>query len=204
MPGSYGKQQNEICLVIAKKSIKQFEVLRLFPPVPVIPKWTDDHEQDITVGSHQYRIPPKTLVCVNVMALHTDPQTWGADSLQFRPSRWILSSRKRAAVDTGSMRDELETILDDETLFRPGKGTYTPWSGGPRICPGKDLAQVQFIAILSSLLKNHRVAGVPTDPKEGDESIQSRLLQAMEDSHEIISLQMRSNPLVRWIKITDD
>ena len=138
------------------------------------------------------------------MALHTNPQTWGADSLQFRPSRWILSSRKRAAVDAADMQNELETILDDETLLRPGKGTYTPWSGGPRVCPGKELAQVKFVAILSSLLKRHRVEGVPSHPKERDESIQSRLLQAIDDSYEIISLQMRSDPLVRWVNITEN
>ena len=170
----------------------------------MIPKWTGDHEQDITVGSQGYRIPPKAIVCVNVMALHTDPQTWGADSLQFRPSRWILSSRKGAVVDTGSTQIKLESILDDETLFRPSKGTYSPWSGGPRVCPGKELAQVKFVALLSSLLRNHRVEGVRTDPKGGNESIQSRLLQAMEDSYETISLHMRSDPLVHWVRISED
>jgi cytochrome P450 len=47
-----------------------------------------------------------------------------------------------------------------ETLFPPVEGSYVPWAAGPRVCPGKKFSQVEFVAVISSLLRDHRVRPV--------------------------------------------
>jgi cytochrome P450 len=42
-------------------------------------------------------------------------------------------------------------------IFKPAKGTFLPFSEGARACSGKKFATVQFVAVLLSLFREHRV-----------------------------------------------
>ena len=50
---------------------------------------------NLNIRGKEYIIPPNTNVILNCGALHTLPSYWGADSLVWRPSRW-LDERKRS------------------------------------------------------------------------------------------------------------
>ncbi|WXC56491.1 hypothetical protein SNK03_002425 [Fusarium graminearum] len=45
-------------------------------------------------------------------------------------------------------------------------GAFLPWAAGPRVCPGKKFSQVEFVAVLASLLKEYTVE--PDADGEGD------------------------------------
>ena len=62
--------------------------------------------------------------------------------MEWKPKRWITIDPK-----TGK-----------ESLASPPAGaTYMPWSAGPRICPGKKFSQVEFVAVISTLLRSCRI-----------------------------------------------
>lgn len=121
----------------------------------------------------------------SLQALHTHPRHWGDDSLVWRPSRWIIGSND----------------LESERLFSPPKGVYFPWSDGIRNCPGKKFAQVEFVATLVALFRNHIVEPVP---KSGESlrDARDRTLRVVKDSNVELLLQMRDSRSVsvRWME----
>jgi len=84
---------------------------------------------------------------MNIVALSTLPRFWGSDSLTWRPDRWITK-------DGESMR------LEDEQIYQPQYGAFIPFSSGPRVCPGKKFAQVEFVAVIARLFRRHRCSPV--------------------------------------------
>jgi cytochrome P450 len=117
-------------------------------------------------------------IFVNQAAIHRDSSIWGPDPNAFRPSRWINSSGD---------------------LIVPEKGTFIPWSGGPRICPGMKMAQVEFVATFATLFRAAKCEfiGALGDPREN-----IRILEAlMKNSIFKLTLQMKEPGEVqlRWI-----
>jgi cytochrome P450 len=108
------------------------------------------------------------------VGLHSNPETWGKDALDFRPSRWI----------------EENTTTEVEQLITPARGTYSPWSGGPRICPGQKMSQVEFVAVISTLFRR---AGVAPVLRKGEsmEAAQQRLVDITQDSQPKLTLNMQ-------------
>lgn len=150
------------------------ETLRLYNPLPGVPKYTGQKPTVLDINGQVYQIPEDMLVVPSLQAMHTLPYHWGNDSLVWRPQRWITGS--------GS--------LESERLFKPLKGTYFPWSEGIRNCPGKKFAQVEFVATLVVLLTNH-VAEPATRTGESLEDARTRVLAVVKDSNVKLLLQMR-------------
>jgi cytochrome P450 len=125
----------------------------------MIPKHTDESYQQLTIASKSYIIPPRTYVIINMAGIHTNPAFWGSDSLEFRPDRFIVG----------------------DEIFQPPAGTYIPWTGGQRVCPGKKFAQVESAAVMARLFKEHRVR-----PKlmhgETAQMASDRIMEAVRDS----------------------
>lgn len=85
-------------------------------------------------------------------------------------------------------------------LITPAKGTFIPWSGGPRICPGMKMAQVEFVAVIATLFRSCKAEVVL---KEGETDVQARerLETLMGESQPLLTLQME-NPedvVLRWV-----
>jgi cytochrome P450 len=82
-------------------------------------------------------VPAGTLVIVCTWALHRDPAVWEAPG-EFRPDRFLAGAR-------------------------PPSGSYVPFGAGPRLCIGRDLALVEEVLVLATLLRGHTVrpAGPP-------------------------------------------
>ena len=160
-----------------------FETLRLFTPLIHIGKQTRI-PQTIQTSQATYWLPANTTTYINTVALHVDPKVWhhlnlsendkGAedDVWQFRPSRWINPPGSQQA------------------LFQPPKGTYVPWSAGPRVCPGQKMAQVEFVGIFLTLLRQHKVEAVSINGESRAE-VEKRLEMRMKDSISILTLQMK-------------
>lgn len=136
--------------------------------------------QTIFLKNKTYLVPGSCIVNINTPGLHASRSTWGDDALSFRPSRWL----------TG-----------DGELVTPPRGTFLPWSSGPRVCPGQKMAQVEFVAIISTLLARCRIEPVLKDG-EGIEQARERLVELTQDSQTKLTLQMNKPHEVRlkWVK----
>jgi cytochrome P450 len=158
-----------------------YETLRLYTPVPTS-KFVDGQlSQPLKVGGRTLILPPKTMVVPSYSSLQTDPKYWGDDSLEWRPSRFIKSSDSVATKGNP---------LDDEKFITPARGTYLPWSGGPRDCVGRKFSQVEFVAVMASVFRDWRVDPVLADG-ETPEASRKRVLDQIEmDSAPVLLLQM--------------
>ncbi|KAL8673580.1 MAG: hypothetical protein Q9168_002012 [Polycauliona sp. 1 TL-2023] len=168
----------------------QLETLRLYNPIPGVPKHTGAHPQHLTLSNSQtLNIPPSTLVIPSLQALHTHPRYWGSDSLNWRPSRWIISPSSSSP-------------LAQEKLFTPQKGTFIAWSEGLQNCPGKKFAQVEFVATMARLFRGHKAEAVPeVEMGESLEGARERVKGMVRDSDVELLLRMRETGgvRVRWI-----
>lgn len=120
------------------------ETTRLYGPVCFIPKATDSTRTvsfGPTPSGGQADLPPGTGVFISVKHLASDPDTWGDDADEFRPSRWI------------------ETLEKDQEVLRspPHPGAFLAWGAGARNCPGKKFSQVEFVAAVAAVLSEARV-----------------------------------------------
>lgn len=166
-----------LCAVIVSDSA-QFETLRLYGSVPFIPKTTGSHIQTLDINGRQHRIPPGTSVNINSQAVHTHPDHWSPDPLTWRPDRWLICSGRSSAPGP-------------ESLIVPAKGTYIAWADGPRVCPGRKFAQVEFVAAITKLFHRHEVQPVLLDGESPDQASE-RLVRMIDDSAmTAITLQMR-------------
>ena len=66
-----------------------------------------------------------------------------------RASRPSFSRKPSSAV--------LEGTTSSHGLLKPAKGTWLPFSEGNRACSGKKFATVEFVAVLFTLLREHRL-----------------------------------------------
>lgn len=78
-----------------------------------------------------------------------------------------------------------------DSLIEPEKGTYIPWADGPRVCPGRKFAQVEFVAAIATLFRRHTVQPALLDGESPDQG-KKRLARMIDDSAiTAITLQMR-------------
>lgn len=124
------------------------------------PRYTEDSYQPLTIDGKEYLIPPHTHVLLNITHLHTLPLYWGAEPFEFRPERWF---------------DERGDFIQQPP------GVFNPWIAGPRVCPGKKFAQVEFVAALAGLFYGAEVR-VKVGAGETEEEACGRLMAVAEDT----------------------
>ncbi|KAL8979669.1 MAG: hypothetical protein Q9177_006080 [Variospora cf. flavescens] len=155
-----------------------YETLRLYGSIVFIPRAASHEPQTFNgLDGKEVVLPPSTPVNINVQALHTDPKTWGADSLSWKPSRWL------APPSNGQP--------SSHTFISPPRGSFIPWADGPRDCPGQKFAQVEFVAVMATLLSSYTVKPVLC-PGQSAEDGRKALMEMVNDSAiSAITLQMR-------------
>ena len=112
-------------------------------------------------------------------ALQCDPAHWGPDAYTWRPSRWLRRTADESTADVpsaSSAAKEAGTQNGAENLIEPRKGTYMPWSDGPRVCPGRKFSQVEFVAVMAALFRRHWVQPKLMDGESLEEG-QARVLR---------------------------
>lgn len=122
-------------------------------------------------------VPPHTRVILNLNALHRHPQYWGDDGLEWKPSRWIQTT-----PGDGSVHDR-------EQIVMPDHGAYLAWGEGNRSCPGKKFSQVEHVAVMLSMFRDHYVAPMRRDG-ETHEAARQRAVDTLEDTGMLLLLQM--------------
>lgn len=75
--------------------------------------------------------PPGTVLSVPTYTIHRDKRVWGEDVEAFRPERWFE-------------QDQAEI-----------QKTFNPFSFGPRACVGRNLASMELLIIIASILRRY-------------------------------------------------
>ncbi|KIW93477.1 uncharacterized protein Z519_06082 [Cladophialophora bantiana CBS 173.52] len=168
-----------------------YETVRLYGPVVMMPRYTGDAAQRLSIQGKEYILPPKTSVSLNFAALHTHPDYWGPDPTNFRPDRWIAPKGETKSV-----------AGDSSMLYQPADGSFVPWNAGPRVCPGKKFSQVEFTRVIFSLFADgSRVELVP-EVGESIQAARARILQIVNEARVEVTLKMVDAERVklRWTK----
>lgn len=174
--------QNESLKRLTLLTYLQHEVLRLFPPVLDHNKQSLGPEgKTICIEGREVYFPPNTAFHLNAIGCHTMREYWGPDHREFKPSRWIKTGQ-------ASM----------EEFYQPtdNKSAFFPWSSGARICPGKKFSQVEYVAIISYVLRHQRVEAVPVEGETPADTSARVWANAM-DSEPEMTMNMRDPEKVR-------
>lgn len=175
-----------------------FETVRLYTAV-AIAKSTGSSPQPLNIGGRTVIIPKNTMIIPNYSALHTHPRYWGENSLEFEPSRWIISDPKLSGdVATPDAAHRAEKFKELPKNNNP----FVGWSGGARNCPGRKFSQVEFVGVLVGLFRDFRVKPVP-EAGEDDAMARARLAeQIRSDTGMRLLLQMLhpEKAVLQWTK----
>ncbi|KAJ3201838.1 Processing alpha glucosidase I [Entophlyctis luteolus] len=110
------------------------EALRLYPSVPIELKQANETDTlpDGTI------IPKGAAVCWSLYAMGRTEAIWGDDAKQFRPERWIEMEKQPSPFD------------------------YPVFNAGPRVCLGKNMAEIEGVFVLVNVVQrfNIRVVNV--------------------------------------------
>ncbi|HEV2886396.1 MAG TPA: cytochrome P450 [Jatrophihabitans sp.] len=108
------------------------EVMRLYPPVWILPRLAQAEDE---IGG--YHVPAGADVVVCPYTMHRHPQFW-TDPERFDPERFDPS----------------------RTANRPGYA-YIPFGAGPRFCVGNHLGMMEAVFVISSVVRELRLAKLP-------------------------------------------
>lgn len=109
------------------------ESLRLRPALPALNRIVSAEEGATLCGVH---IPKGTIVTVGAMGVQRASEHWGADSLEFRPSRWF-----------------------DEGQRNRHAFAWLPFNAATRSCIGKHLATNATAVMLAHIMRRFRIVG---------------------------------------------
>ncbi|KAG0691553.1 cytochrome P450 [Suillus ampliporus] len=98
--------------------------------------------------------PQGTILSVPSYTIHRDTNVWGEDADAFRPERWF--ERDNATLQKG----------------------FNPFSYGPRACVGRNLASMELLIIISSILRRYQF--VLADPDKVFETREGFLRKPVE------------------------
>lgn len=175
------------------------EILRLFPPVVSIPKSTGPSPSTILFNDQTYVIPPHTQISLSCSALHYRSDYWGPDVQSFIPERWDVRNKESFLAQNEGVQGAAGPGLEYDTLHKPIRGSYIPFSDGNRACIGKKFAQVEYVAALAVIFRDYEVGLANISPDESDEGAERRAWKIVNGSWSVVTLNMIEDvPLSFW------
>ncbi|KAF9442073.1 cytochrome P450 [Macrolepiota fuliginosa MF-IS2] len=134
-----------------------YETLRMFPPVPLIPKRSAEDTSLSTTNAQGETvivpIPKGTDMSIDVPGLHYNPKYW-EDPLSFKPDRF------------------LKPVWN--------KDAFLPFSGGARACLGRKFFETEGIATLTMLISRYKIS-VKEEPQFAHETFEQRKDRVLEN-----------------------
>lgn len=134
--------------------------------------------QSLRIGDRDLFVPKDVYVSTNFFGIHSDPRFWGPTNLEWKPERWVVKD-----PETGV-----------ESIRTPTGATFLGWSYGPRVCPGRKFSQVEFVAVLATLLHKFRLKpwAIPERGLESEDDARKALMDAVNASKFSLTTKMAS------------
>ncbi|KAJ6032348.1 cytochrome P450 [Penicillium herquei] len=202
IPEDLQGQYSELYPKLNRCRALMLETLRIFPPVPALPKLTYGSPQPLKLKDKTILIPQNSGLLINLISTQNSSTYW-ADPFTWRPARWVTNSpitESDAALLLEPERLNTPKLGSsapaDERLVTPSRCTYFPWAEGGHSCPGNKFSQVEFVAVIAKLLRHYRVGAVPKSG-ETSEQTRSRILGITQDVDLQLLLRMRDADQVR-------
>lgn len=178
----------------------QYETLRLYGPIPNEPRTAIAPNSPLVVTdpsfSSQTRtiyLPANTSISLDVHAVHMNPTIF-PNPKAFNPKRWIKSDLRPNSPSPNS-------LIDNED-FIPIPLGYAPWSNGPRVCLGMKFAQVEFVAVMVTVLRDVRILPcVKGGLDVSFEDAKTKMHTVLRDSALNGPLLKLTRPKDLWIKV---
>ncbi|KAL4251988.1 cytochrome P450 family protein [Abortiporus biennis] len=98
--------------------------------------------------------PEGSILSVPTYTIHRDPNVWGEDIEAFRPERWFEQDKNAI------------------------QKTFNPFSYGPRSCVGRNLAQMELLIIIGSILRRYEF--VLQEPEKHFDTLEGFLRKPVE------------------------
>ncbi|TVY91117.1 Cytochrome P450, partial [Lachnellula willkommii] len=169
------------------------EVLRFYPPVVFLPKFSSNSIQTITHEGKTIQIPPMSRVNLDIVGVQRNPKYWGSDAQEFRLSRWLMPEDYKPPPDSSN------ESLAHPNLLCPRKGAFLAFNSGFRGCLGRKFAQVEFCTLVAVVLKDHSIELVSENGAAWDE-MRKKALDAVEDRETGLAMRLRNNVKVRFVR----
>lgn len=167
------------------------ETLRMMPPVTVIPKVVSyDADQTVTVDGRAHVLPRGMSCSLVAVCAQRNPRWWptrpsertGAptDLDDFLPERWYRTRQQQQQQQSeDDDNNNNNTTAEDyggfqgsdtsASLYRPVRGSYLPFSDGPRSCLGRRIAMVEMNAVLAVIFQRYSIELAVDDWATDDE-----------------------------------
>lgn len=168
------------------------EVMRFFPQSPNLSRTTGSTPVTLQLSSgQQITVPPHTGIIPNVAGLAMHP-IWGPDVAEFRPTRFLHEQ----TLDEG--KEKWEIFSNPPRGIT--RGAFIPWGDHGRVCPGKKFAQVEFVAVLTTLLWGWKIE-VIMEEGEGEREAKERVEKVMLDTVLDVTLWMNRPETVKLRRV---
>jgi cytochrome P450 len=163
------------------------ETLRLIPAVVAIPKRAPAPQGDqvITIDGEKHTIAGGMHIIITAVSVHRNPRYWpsrpskihpGSDDINdFEPERWFRSSDSdKDEVEDGDTEDYggFKGRDTSDSLFRPPRGAFVPFSDGARSCLGRRIAQVEMLAAIAVISQKYSLE-LAVDEWATDEEVEN-------------------------------
>lgn len=151
----------------------QYEVMRIFPIVPTLARVAFEPQQ-----LSGYTLPGKTSYITNTPAIHYDPSVWPSPEI-IEPRRWLVAD-PHSFDPCKPLTAAQETEIRNGTTAIPGnrKGTFLTFGEGPRACLGCSFARVEYVSLISRLLRRHRLEIADNDVSKAARALRTALLRS--------------------------
>lgn len=172
------------------------EAIRLSHPLSQLVKTTNNQTRIIKFRDRTVTVPAGTNVHLSMSALHTHPQYWGGDGLKWNPQRFI--SIPQAGTQSHA--------LEDEAIAPDTSANFLPWAYGQRICPGKKFSQVELVAALAMMFRDHRVNPQPRSGESIEDARSRVFATGLEVDHEgkiLFEMKYPEQACLVWSRYSD-